>query len=397
MPEQDIGAPLSAQRRSRRGLVRLRQGTLIAILLGLIGYRYATRDHFPRSHAGGRSEIAAGERIVYLRGTPEEMGTQHGRLLKWSIRRMLWGVIGYFREEGDLDELYAGARRMEPFIPGEFVVEMKALAKAAGVAYRDILVASIFGDIERVQLCKTFVVFGPATRTGEMIVGRNFDFASYGVAQDVAVILHQRPAKGHAMVSVTWAGICAGWTIINDAGLLVANNTAGGKDTAPGVPTLFMNRLVAQRASTVEEGIVLVREAKRACGTNMTIAGGKPEDAAIVEFDAGGVEVVRPERGYVVADNAFRRLHVAERHRKRVSQRCNRLREIVEKHHGRIDRSMNLAAEKGAYMSMNLHSVLFFPRDMVFRVAQGEEPAAEGPYQTFRIGAERLAAASQAP
>ena len=335
--------------------------------------------------------MVAGERIVYLRGTPEEMGTQHGKLLKWTIRRMLWGVIGYFREEGEIERLYAGARRMEPFIPAEFVVEMKALAKAARVEYRDILVASIFGDINRIQLCETFAVFGPATKTGEMIVGRNFDFASYGVAQDVAVILHQRPATGHAMVSVTWAGICAGWTIINDAGLLVANNTAGGKDAGPGVPTLFMNRLVAQRASTVEEGIALVRGARRACGTNMTIAGGDPQNAAIVEFDAGGAEVVRPERGYVVADNAFRRLHVPQRHREWVGERCNRLKGIVEKHYGKIDRNMNLAAAKGAYMSMNLHSVLFFPRDMVFRVAQGPEPAAEGPYKTFRIGRENLA------
>jgi len=248
MGDHEADSRESSGPRRRHWLVRLRQGTLIAILLGLIAYQYSSRDHFPRSLAGGHSEIVAGEKVVYLRGTPEEMGTQHGKLLKWTIRRMLWGVIGHYREDDELDLLYAGAREMEPFIPAELVVEMKAIAKAAGVEYRDILVASVFGDVERIQLCKTFAVFGPATRTGEMIVGRNFDFSSYGVAQDVAVILHQRPAQGQAMVSVTWAGICTGWTIMNEAGLLVANNTAGGTDAAPGVPTLCMNRLVAQRA-----------------------------------------------------------------------------------------------------------------------------------------------------
>ena len=398
MGADDVTVPAEPDSKANRKrpavLARVRQAVLVAILLGLLAYRYATTDHFPRSHGRGRSEKAAGETVVYLCGGPEEMGEQYGTLHKWTIRLMLEAIIGYFRDDGALDELYAGAREMEPFIPREFVAEMKALARAAGVRYEDVLVASIFGDIERTQACESFAVYAPATRTGEMIVGRNLDFTSFGVSPRVATILHQRPAKGHAMVSVTWAGICTGWTIINDAGLLVANNTAGHRCTRQGIPTLFINRLVAQNASTVDEGIELVRGMRRACGTNLIIAGGTPPDAAIVEFDAEGVEVRRMSNGYVAADNGFRVLGVPERYRRSVRRWGNRLVGVIQKHHGKIDRSLNLAAEKGAYMDFNLHSVLFFPRDMMFRVSQRQIPAAEGAYKTFRIEAERLAPSS---
>jgi len=373
-------------------LVRLRQAVLFAILIGLIVYWYATTDHFPRAYEGGRSEKLSDETVVYLQGTPEEMGRQHGKLLKWSARLMLDTVIGCFREGDELAELYAGVRQMEPFIPAEFVAEMKAFAQAAGVRYEDVLVANTFGDIQRTQACKSFAVCGPATRTGEMIIGRNFDFASFGIASRVATILHQRPSKGHAMVSVRWAGVCTGWTIISDAGILVANNTAGAcrRSSRQGIPTLFMNRLVAQNASTVSEGIEIVRRVRRACGTNMIIAGGNPPDAVIVEFDAEGMEVRRLTDGYIAADNGFRVLGVPERHREWLLHRANRLVKLIQQHHGKIDRDLNLAAAEGAYMGCNLHSVLFFPKDMVFRVAQKGEPAARGEYKEFKILSDRL-------
>jgi len=342
----------------------------------------------------GRVEQMNGQLVLHVQGTPEQMGEQHGRLLKETVQRAVGAVIkGVSWTDAERQRLIRGARDMEPHQPAEYVAELKALAKAAGVGYEALLLAQLFGDVQRAQWCSSYAVLGPATNTGECIVGRNMDYWDYGISKYGAVIIHFAPEKGHRFMTLSWAGIINGWTAMNEHGIVVANNTAYGAraNSLAGISTCFMLRRIAQYATTVKEGVEIVRRGPRACGTNMIIAGGSPPAAAIVEFDHDRVHVRWARNGFVIATNEFRALY---REKPMAdddvggyyASRYSRLLSLVRANYGRITRDMNFAADRDVHMSINLQCVLLFPSDARFRVAMGyDQPAAAHPFRSFRM------------
>ncbi len=352
------------------------------------------------SAGGGRLEIINGYKVLEVSGSPREMGEQHGRLLRDEVRRMIKDLIldGECAYGDSHERLLRGARAMERFQPVEFRLELRALARAADVNYEDLLAAQLFGDVWRAMWCTSYAVFGAATATGECIVGRNMDYWDHGVTKYGAILLYARPDRGYPFVTVTWAGIINGWTLMNARGIVVANNTAygGRKDSLHGISTCFMLRKVAQYAATVQEGVQIIQNTPRACGTNMLVAGGRPPAACIVEYDHLEALPRWAEQGVVFAANDFRKLYREEQSDEDDAadygssysyySRYELLAKLIRENYGKTDRSMNFAAEPGvAITSINLHSALLFPGDLSFAVAMGKTPACRQPYRRFRM------------
>ncbi len=351
---------------------------------------------------GGRLDRINGYLVLHVEGTPEQMGEQHGRLLRDQIQRACKALITDEYTGDSYRRLVEGARVMEKHQPEEFRRELKTLAHAAGIDYWDCVAMQLFGDVARGRplayeaegggldsaQCTVFAAFGKATATGELIAGRNLDFWDAGVGEYGAILMHAKPDSGHAFVTVTWCGIINGWTLMNEKGIITANNTAyGGTNSLEGISTCFMLRKIAQYAATVNEGIEIVKKGPRACGTNMLIAGGSRPDAVVVEFDHEKTAVRRAERGYVLAANDFlvlRRTGLAGDDFG-LFGRYATLEELIKKHHGKIDRTMNFAGAEGVPMSCNLHSALLFPADLTFRVSMGKTPAYKHRYRAFQM------------
>ncbi len=352
--------------------------------------------------------------VLHVAGTPEQMGEQHGRLLRKEIRKACKALIGDMYLGASHKRLIDGTKVMEQHQPPEFRRELKALAKAAGIDYWDCVAMQLFGDVDRGQpfrwylqddqdnglkdlddgdgmRCTSFAVFGKATKTGELIAGRNLDFYDAGVGKYGAILMHAAPDKGHRFLTVTWCGIINGWTLMNDKGIVTSNNTAYGGgadgDSLKGISTCFMLRKVAQYAATVQEGIAIVRKGPRACGTNMLIAGGNPPDAVMVEFDHKAIAVRRATNGAVFAANSFRKLYNSKTVDDYLGffSRYRILDKLIKKHHGKIDRTMNFAGAEGVPMWCNLHSALLLPKDLIIRVSMGEAPAYKRRFRGFRM------------
>lgn len=331
--------------------------------------------------------------VLNLRGTPEQMGAAHGKLLGPTVRRVVDAVIvhGEGADPVAYARLIRGTRQMERQLPEDIRRELHALADAALVKYDDLVALQLFGDVQRASRCSSFAVFGPATATGETIVGRNFDFFDHGVGEYASVIISYQPEQGLPFMTITWAGIINGWTAMNTKGVVAANNTSWGRsDSLDGLSTCFMIRKIVQHAQTVAEGVDIIQKTPRACGTNMLIAGGSPANAAVVEYDHDNVAVRWAERDVVIATNHFRTLY-QDPPMGEEDYWCGRyqtLQHLINDNYGHIDRTMNFIAAQGASMgSMNLHSALLFPQDLSFRVSMGRTPANEYPYRPFRLTA----------
>jgi len=360
--------------------------------------RAAPSAPYPDGH---RSRIN-GHVVLHLAGAPEDLGAQHARLVGRLVRETVNDVIVEGEGAGTQREsLIRGAMVMEKYLPPDIRAELKALADGARVEYEDLVALQLFGDVKRGQYCTSFAVFGPATSTGECIIGRNMDYWDHGATENAGCIIHYTPRDGIPFMTVSWCGVINGWTAMNARGIVCANNSAyGGEDSLEGLSTCFMVRKVAQFAATVEEGVEIVQSTPRACGTNLIIAGGNPPNAAIVEYDHDQVVVRWAKNGWVCAANSFRVLGrttpLPDEPEEEDStppyggyyylSRDDLLAKLIREHHGRIDDTMNFAAAEGVPIrSINLHSSLLFPQRLAFRVSMGEVPAADQPYRRYRM------------
>ena len=174
---------------------------------------------------------------------------------------------------------------MERFQPREYLAELRALAEAAGVSYDDLLLLQYIGDVKRCirgpgssSLCTSFAILPPLTRENACIVGRNFDYYDNGVGDYASVIAHYRPAGKTGFVTITWAGIINGWTLLSEKGIVVSNNTTfdARSHSLEGMSTCFLMRHVVENAATVDEAVELIRKTPRSCSTAMLVAGGNP-------------------------------------------------------------------------------------------------------------------------
>ena len=363
----------------------------------------ATRSDVPTVPLapGTRLYEVNGVRVLTLYGTPEEMGRAHGTLLRddvrWVVETVVRGTVA--SDDARREAFLARVDVMERHLKDAWRRELRALADAAGVDYRELVALQLFGDVERAPMCSSFAVFGRATATGECVVGRNFDYWYEEVARRASIILDYHPKDGRRFVTLSWAGVINGWTLMNDAGIVAANNTAysAGANSLEGISTCFMLRKVAEEAATVDEGAIIVERGPRACSTNLIIAGGNPPAAAVAEYDHERIVVRRAKDGFILATNSF--LELGETAAEEPTYgRYGVMNGLIRENYGKIDRTMNFAGADGVPIeSINLHSALMFPKDLTFRAAMGAVPACRGEFKWFRMTPDGIAPANDQP
>ena len=95
--------------------------------------------------------------ILTVRGTPAERGEAHGRLLGKEVRGLVSGVRAVLKKgaEGDPESAYArllkGAISMKRHLEPDVQSELDACAAAAGVPPDELVLAQLFGDVDRAQ------------------------------------------------------------------------------------------------------------------------------------------------------------------------------------------------------------------------------------------------------
>ena len=200
---------------------------------------------------------SAGNAVLIVDGTPEQMGTAHGRLLRESIRglteRVVYGVgaadslatgVWFFNRVAEIE------RQARPHVPARFLVECDALALASGVSSRDALAANLFP--ERFH-CSGVAVCGKATADGRILHARVLDYMRDIGLQNFACVTVFLPRDRNAWISGGYAGFVGTVTAMNEHGLAVGEVGGSGEGRWDGLPMSFMLRVIMERATTVED------------------------------------------------------------------------------------------------------------------------------------------------
>ncbi|MBI3270853.1 MAG: hypothetical protein HYZ53_17765 [Planctomycetes bacterium] len=333
-------------------------------------------------------------RLLHVWGAPREMGREVGRVLGAEIRLLYNDYLGRFVPfASERKALQAKALEMVPFLPADSLEEIRGVAEGAGMRFEEMLLGNCFLDLKRSPLCSTFVAYGPATRDGDVLFGRNLDFPSLGIAGDHGLVTVYHPTGKKAFVSVGWPGLSGVLSGMNEDGLsLAVMNVFMEKETPKGTPYTLLFREILENARTTDEAIARMQVARRTVGNNLMLCDARPS-AALVEFSAEVCNVRRPVEDAIYSTNHFR---IGESLAKTTCWRYPILERELRGRYGKLDVEGAKAVLGSVGLRLiNLQAMLFRPVQRDLWVSFASPLASLGPYE--HVPAERLWRAEAPP
>jgi hypothetical protein len=343
-----------------------------------------------RTSGAGRLEYIQGLPVMFLSGTPEQIGRQHAELVGDIINPLLATPREVVAQHGYGNVwplVVAMARVLVNNSPEEYRREIEAFIEAGGLDRDGIYVGNALVELRRIGGCSAFTVLAERSRTGEVIFGRNFDFPPFGVLDTHHCITVFRPQGKRSFASIGYPGMVGVISGINDAGLAVATlDVYESADGAPifdarGVPLAITYRRILEECATLDEAEALLRSVPRT--TYMNLAAADRNGAAVFEITPQTVGVRRPVDGGLACTNHFQ-LDGLSTHQQ--CRRIDRLNAINSRQATLGVADVQAALHAVNQGEMTLQTMVFEPRSLRLHVAMGGPgPVSNHPLKTFDL------------
>ncbi|RYE88898.1 MAG: hypothetical protein EOO75_12750, partial [Myxococcales bacterium] len=391
-----------------------------------------------------RYERHAGFHVLRLGGTDEEMGYQHGWLLREVIPRgplpafarhvsRLLGRGGLLGPAAGASGLIGAAlgrtvgRQLEASYPARARAALRGLAAGAGLDEGELLRAVTMPDtflwaVEQYRKrrgflpaprsgvptfgCTSVLGWGDATATGELLHGRNFDYPGVGTWDAEPVVAFHAPSDGQPYVALTSAGVLLGGiTAMNEAGLTLAvhQHLAAAEVDLGGTPIGVLGDQIMRHARTLDDARRMLDDHRPSAAWTYVIGSALERSVLCYELTRDRRALVWPEGDTFAYTNLFlsRRLEGVEqlvyptgwRHNTgRFHLATRRLRE----RHGQLDAAA-IAAILGdpgdprdrlrtAIATLEtVASAVFAPGRSLLYAATGTSPVSQNPYVAFDL------------
>jgi hypothetical protein len=398
----------------------------------------------------GQKAMAHGYQIVWLQGTPYEMGYQHGRLLHDQLKKahdtIQWNpLLRLMLAVAQAQGLTTLAKQncypeMLQEIEG-FLAATKDIGwtmdECLALNCGDMIVEFIrhgTPDADKLEKltpgCSQVVATGPATADGRLYHARLLDWDKFDFVVDNPTVFVRQPAGGIAHATIGFPGNLSPYSGINAAGISIASNEAHPfdktKDRRRGRSHVQMLGQILSRCHSLAEARAFIQGEPHMTCEIFTVADGHAGEAAVFEMAPGHVGERRLTDGVVAATNHFLAPETAPLDQEPISpssrKRFERLGQLVtpglsDSLYGRLDpaklvgimrdrldpwtgKEMPAATfDDGCSLATNgaLYAILFDPAAGRFWVAMGKLPVPAQPYVGFDLtellgGPERLPA-----
>ena len=320
----------------------------------------------------GRLEMIDGTRVLFLKGSAEEMGRQHGELLNAQIRdvseRLLYGIgVGSSFAKGNwfFGEIEGAQARLLPHMNEKYLREADAIAAAVGMHPQEGRMANFFPELFH---CSGFSLMDTATKDGHIYHGRILDYMKgIGLEQNAVVIVHQ-PDYGHAWVNVGYAGFVGTVTAMNEKGISIGEMGGGGYGKWDGKPMAHLLREVMEKAATLDEAVAIMKNSPRTCEYYYVISDGRAKKAVGIKATPEAFEVVKPGEAHPLLPHAVKDAVLLS-----AGDRYEALVQRVQEGHGKFEpESAMKLMTRPVCMTSNIHSVLFRPDTLDLWVANAD-------------------------
>lgn len=300
-----------------------------------------------------RFEDENGIKILYVSGSPYEMGYQHGRFLADKIdlmvNRTLLATAAYVAAQtsSDLDRaeemLWIGKRRAEPFLPKEMREEMEGIADGVRDADGKATLEEILlwntnydqwciychphywrcdGDVDGCGVggdggeegsapsgspplappgggCSSFSAWDEwSGGDGELIFGKNEDNFNMPEQLDCRMMVVADPDEGFGHIFMTYPGMIGLDGGVNEEGFeMMTQLSSMQHESMDGCGIAVFTRLLLAHARTVDDAVRIFRDHPRCAGIAYHVADARARQAAVVETSSKRVCVRRPMEG----------------------------------------------------------------------------------------------------
>ena len=364
--------------------------TLLALVLGSGVQAAEPVRKLVATEGKGYLETVDGYRVLHLKGTPDEMGYQHGVLMKEAVRQN----VAFLLKDGPEDAMeFLGMKLSRPMIarglmgtfeaqvPQRFMQEMKALARGAGLEEWQVIGSNLIPELMH---CSGFALLKKATATGKLYHGRVLDYGVEMRLQDHAVLILQEPQDGIAFANVSYAGFIGSVTGMNVEQVSIGEMGGGGVGQWNGIPMSFLVRMVLSDARTLQEAIDVFQKNPRTCEYYYVIADARADSAVGMKAVPEGVELIRPGETHPLLATPVENTVLMS-----AGDRYANLARLVREGYGKFtEPSAIRLMDAPVAMRSNLHDVLMVPEDGVLYVANAAadgSPAWKQRYYRFDI------------
>jgi isopenicillin-N N-acyltransferase-like protein len=319
--------------------------------------------------------------LVELRGTPEEIGQEHGEDLQRPIQFLHDNYLKVYLGSTTQRFLALGAARLfENYILPEHLAEVDALARQTGMDERETVLAQCFLDLSPMEACSTITLPASAAPDHVARFGRNLEFLSLGVADKYSTVFIYHPKGRYAFASVGWPGLVGVLSGMNEHGLALANMEVTREPRFPGaMPYTLLYRTVLERCKTVNEAIDLITHTARQTANNLMLMDASG-DRAVVEITPQAVTVRRAKSTEPLISTNHQRGEDCD-----TMGRCwryDRLHNIGEEEFGKIDlKSLEHLMAKVSPGKETLQSMVFEPSNRVIYLSTGAGAASKTFYK----------------
>jgi hypothetical protein len=360
---------------------------------------------------GGVQFLPGSLPIVHLRGTRLERARAAGRLgrplvpaIQCALFDYCFDLVASCRLGGRMRSIARAAAAplcgiaawagLWHRMPREMRCELRAYANAAGAGKSLGALAMIMAEMDMIRElhfgCSATAVGPPIAGPGELIIGRNLDFDSFGLA-DVAHLLQvNHPVEEDEIPSawLTWLGFWGVFTGWNRSGLslgcmVVYNHRYEDRprpfSLARFTPMPWAYARILRQCHNVDDALALIRT-MRPLAPNNILLGDREGRAVLVEWSRNRMEYRQLRDGFVLGTNGFR-----EDGMKGSEDDCWRY-DLVDgllrkNATGRFSaRDMEGLLHSTNQEDLTIHSAIFEPNRERVHLAVGRPPSSGGPW-----------------
>ena len=355
--------------------------------------------------ASGKREIIGKDghliNVLYLSGTPYEMGYQHGRLIGKEVNENIHGVLRGFQEsvkknlEGFtklplLEDIISGgfvsrglglaSEKIWSRMPREDQEELIGLADGSKVNLNLLKMVHSLPEVVETS-CSLISAYDKASIDKKMYQVRVLDFAmNLGIQDNPAIIVYQpKNQDSFRFANIGWAGFIGVISGMNGKGVCVSEAGYGSprknkrrmgisaseedyQETIDGMPMEFQLKEVLRHSENVDQATAILRSVNKTSDYAFIVS--DPKDTRGYISTRNMLKVIKPgETAPVkVFDNVVYGSHD--------DKKCS---ELIDQYYGHlepkifIDNIIPLIAMKG-----NLQSVVYYPAELKFWVANAK-------------------------
>jgi len=291
-------------------------------------------EHDPRLQ-GSYKFNQGGWTYVHLRGTPEQIGFQHGYLLAREIEDnvRVYQVEAPHEVKRDWKFFRDAAQKvLWPHVDPEYQQELKGIAdglQAQGSTLDLWDIVALNGDIELADYyipwlnakegkpnppgatapghCSAFMATGAATKGGKIVMAHS-NWTSYAEGERWTVVFDIVPASGQRILMDGLPGVITSQDDfgMNASGMMITETTLpyGTGFDVNGIPEFSRSRKALQYATSIDEYVAFLRKGNNGGYANSWLIGDrKTGEIAYLELGLRHTPLTKKKDGFFVSSN----------------------------------------------------------------------------------------------